>query len=85
MALDADYATGLADCASTDLVTSHAAFGYLAQRYGLTQRGITGLRPEDEPSPGALAEIADFVDGARRADHLLRDPGEPGGGEDAGA
>jgi zinc transport system substrate-binding protein len=61
MALDADYATGLADCASTDLVTSHAAFGYLAERYGLTQRGITGLRPEDEPSPGALAEITDFV------------------------
>jgi zinc transport system substrate-binding protein len=61
MALDADYATGLAHCASTDLVTSHAAFGYLARRYGLTQRGITGLRPEDEPSPGDLAEIADFV------------------------
>ena len=61
MELDADYATGLASCASTDLVTSHAAFGYLAERYGLTQRGITGLRPEDEPSPGALAEIADFV------------------------
>ena len=61
MQLDADYATGLASCASTDLVTSHAAFGYLAEKYGLTQRGITGLRPEDEPSPGALAEIADFV------------------------
>jgi zinc transport system substrate-binding protein len=61
MALDADYATGLAHCASSDLVTSHAAFGYLARRYGLTQRGITGLRPEDEPSPGDLAEIADFV------------------------
>jgi len=61
MALDADYATGLAHCASTDLVTSHAAFGYLARRYALTQRGITGLHPEDEPSPGALAEIADFV------------------------
>ena len=61
MELDADYSTGLAHCASTDLVTSHAAFGYLAKRYGLTQRGITGLRPEDEPSPGALAEIADFV------------------------
>ncbi len=52
---------GSPHCASTDLVTSHAAFGYLAERYGLTQRGITGLRPEDEPSPGALAEIADFV------------------------
>ena len=61
MALDSDYVTGLAHCASTDLVTSHAAFGYLAERYGLTQRGITGLRPEDEPSPGALAEITDFV------------------------
>src|SRR5687767_14161439 len=61
MELDADYASGLASCASTDLVTSHAAFGYLAEKYGLTQRGITGLRPEDEPSPGALAEIADFV------------------------
>jgi zinc transport system substrate-binding protein len=66
MELDAAYATGLAHCASTDLVTSHAAFGYLAERYGLTQRGITGLRPEDEPSPGALAEIADFV----RAHHV---------------
>jgi zinc transport system substrate-binding protein len=61
VALDTDFSAGLANCASTDLVTSHAAFGYLAQRYGLTQRGITGLRPEDEPSPGALAEIADFV------------------------
>lgn len=61
MELDAQFAAGLASCASTDLVTSHAAFGYLAERYGLTQRGITGLRPEDEPSPGAVAEIADFV------------------------
>lgn len=66
VALDTDFSAGLADCASTDLVTSHAAFGYLAQRYGLTQRGITGLHPEDEPSPGALAEIADFV----RAHHV---------------
>jgi zinc transport system substrate-binding protein len=61
MALDSEYVTGLAHCASRDLVTSHAAFGYLAGRYGLTQRGITGLQPEDEPPPGALAEITDFV------------------------
>ncbi len=61
VALDAEFSAGLANCASSDLVTSHAAFGYLARRYGLTQRGITGLRPEDEPSPGALADIADFV------------------------
>jgi zinc transport system substrate-binding protein len=67
LALDADYSAGLAHCASTDLVTSHTAFGYLARRYGLTQRGITGLRPEDEPSPGAVATIADFVS----AHHVL--------------
>ena len=60
-ALDAEMSEGLADCASADLVTSHTAFGYLAERYGLTQRGITGLMPEDEPSSSDLAAIADFV------------------------
>jgi zinc transport system substrate-binding protein len=39
-------------------VTSHAAFGYLAERYGLTQVPITGLSPEEEPSPQRLAEVA---------------------------
>jgi zinc transport system substrate-binding protein len=66
VALDTDFSAGLANCANTDLVTSHKAFGYLAERYGLTQRGITGLHPEDEPSPGDLAGIADFV----RAHHV---------------
>ena len=60
-ALDEEFSTALADCDSTDLVTSHNAFGYLAERYGLTQRGITGLTPDEEPSPGALADVADFV------------------------
>src|SRR5215210_3620282 len=73
VALDTDFSAGLANCASTDLVTSHAAFGYLAERYGLTQRGITGLHPEDEPSPGALAGIADFV----RARHVQTIYSEP--------
>lgn len=60
-ALDADLRTGLAECASTDLVTSHTAFAYLADRYGFTQLGISGLSPDEEPSPGSLAEVADFV------------------------
>jgi zinc transport system substrate-binding protein len=59
--LDGEFRAGLADCASTDLVTSHNAFGYLAQRYGLTQVGITGLTPEDEPKPGDLAAVTAFV------------------------
>ena len=59
--LDGEFATGLATCASTDLVTSHEAFGYLADRYGMTQVGITGLTPDSEPSPATLADVADFV------------------------
>jgi len=60
-ALDDAFRVGLAHCASTDLVTSHTAFGYLAQRYGLHQVGITGLSPEAEPDPRSLAAVATFV------------------------
>ncbi|MGH8892970.1 MAG: metal ABC transporter substrate-binding protein [Actinomycetes bacterium] len=61
-ALDEEMSTGLAGCASTDLVTGHAAFGYLADRYGMTQRGITGLVPDEEPSPRDLADVTAFVE-----------------------
>lgn len=60
--LDRDLEAGLANCESEDVVTSHNAFGYLAQRYGLTQRGITGLTPEDEPTPQQLAAVTTFVE-----------------------
>jgi zinc transport system substrate-binding protein len=66
-ALDRELAAGLADCANPDLVTSHTAFGYLAARYGLTQVGILGLTPDQEPDPGSLARAADFVH-----DHQVR-------------
>ena len=59
--LDADFRTGLAHCASRDLVTSHTAFGYLGERYGLTQLGITGLSPDAEPGPRQLADVTRFV------------------------
>jgi zinc transport system substrate-binding protein len=59
--LDADYQAGLASCRSRDLVVSHEAFGYLADRYDLQQVAIAGLDPQAEPSPGRLAELVDFV------------------------
>lgn len=65
-ALDADYRTGLADCRSDLIVTTHAAFGYLADRYGLRQEPITGLSPEGEPDPARLAEVEDLI----RAEHV---------------
>lgn len=56
-ALDRDYRAGLSRCARRDLVTSHAAFGYLAGRYGLNQIAVEGLSPEAEPTPEALARV----------------------------
>jgi zinc transport system substrate-binding protein len=60
-ALDRDYRRGLAHCERKDIVTSHAAFGYLAKRYGLRQVAITGLTPESEPTPRQLAHVIQLV------------------------
>ena len=60
-ALDTELRTGLGSCTRKDLVTSHAAFGYLSERYGFTQVPIAGLSPDVEPSAAQLAEVADFV------------------------
>ena len=59
--LDSEYKQGLASCASKNIVTSHAAFGYLATVYGLNQVPISGVSPDAEPSPKQLADVADFV------------------------
>ena len=60
-ALDAELRAALADCRVDVLVTSHDAFGYLAERYGFEVVGISGLSPSQEPAPGQLAEIATLV------------------------
>lgn len=60
-ALDTSFSTGLATCATTKIVTSHAAFGYLAKRYGLEQVAIAGIDPSNEPSPAQLADITNLV------------------------
>jgi zinc transport system substrate-binding protein len=60
--IDDDYSAGLEECASRTLVTSHEAFGYLAERYDLEQVGIVGLDPESEPSPARLREVGAIVE-----------------------
>ncbi|RYV52578.1 metal ABC transporter substrate-binding protein [Pengzhenrongella frigida] len=60
-ALDTELETGLATCERRVVVTSHDAFGYLADRYDLELVGISGLDPEAEPSPARLKEIGDVV------------------------
>jgi zinc transport system substrate-binding protein len=58
-ALDGEFKAGLKTCERRELVTSHTAFHYLADRYDLTQIGITGIDPEAEPSPQRLAAVAE--------------------------
>jgi len=57
-ALDQEMETALSTCSVDTLVTSHDAFGYLGDRYGLEVVGISGLSPSQEPDPAQLAEIA---------------------------
>ncbi|GAA0979517.1 zinc ABC transporter substrate-binding protein [Acrocarpospora macrocephala] len=56
--LDKEFQQGLTTCANRAIVTSHTAFGYLANRYMLEQIGISGIDPDAEPSPARLAEVA---------------------------
>jgi zinc transport system substrate-binding protein len=60
-ALDAEYRTGLERCERRTLVTTHAAFGRLAFRYGLTQLSLAGRSPEAEPGPRELERLVDQV------------------------
>jgi zinc transport system substrate-binding protein len=55
--LNTDFADGLADTKTKVFVTTHAAFGYLAERYGLTEEAINGLDPESEPSAARVREL----------------------------
>src|SRR5512132_1158279 len=59
--LDREYARGLARCHRREIVTTHAAFGYLARRYHLRQIPITGLSPEAEPTPRDLEGVVERV------------------------
>lgn len=59
--LDQELADGLATCERDVIVVSHTAFGYLTERYGLRQVGISGLDPEAEPSPARLRQIREVV------------------------
>ena len=60
--IDLAYRQGLSHCLTKNIITSHAAFGYLAKTYGLNQVAIAGFSPDAEPSPQQLAVIAKFAE-----------------------
>jgi zinc transport system substrate-binding protein len=55
------FADGLGSCARREIVTSHAAFGYMSNRYRLRQIPITGIDPEAEPTPRHMADVVALV------------------------
>ncbi|WP_405709033.1 metal ABC transporter substrate-binding protein [Streptomyces xanthophaeus] len=59
--LDSEFKDGLQNSASKTFITTHAAFGYLAERYGLDQEGISGVDPESEPSPARMKELQEVA------------------------
>ncbi|MFF6791246.1 metal ABC transporter substrate-binding protein [Streptomyces filamentosus] len=60
-ALDTEFETGLKNTATRTFITTHSAFGHLAERYHLEQEGISGLDPESEPSPARIKELQDVA------------------------
>ncbi|MBA2949147.1 zinc ABC transporter substrate-binding protein [Streptomyces sp. PSKA28] len=59
--LNTQFEDGLKNTDSKVFITTHAAFGYLAERYGLTEEAITGLDPETEPSAARVRELQEMA------------------------
>ncbi|WBB59452.1 zinc ABC transporter substrate-binding protein [Streptomyces sp. WMMC500] len=60
--LDGQFAAGLENRRTDTFITTHAAFGYVADRYGLVQESIKGLSPESEPSAARMQELQDVAE-----------------------
>ncbi|WP_405613566.1 metal ABC transporter substrate-binding protein [Streptomyces sp. NBC_00076] len=56
-ALNTQFKDGLTNTRTKVFITTHAAFGYLAERYGLTEEAISGLDPESEPSANRVRNL----------------------------
>lgn len=59
--LDGQFKDGLAHTRTRVFITTHAAFGYLAERYGLTEEAINGLDPESEPSAARVKDLENMA------------------------
>ncbi|MEO4051833.1 zinc ABC transporter substrate-binding protein [Solibacillus sp. CAU 1738] len=60
-ALHKDFETMAANTTKKTFFVSHAAFGYIAGHYGLTQVPVAGLNSQSEPSQKELTAIVDLA------------------------
>ena len=61
IALDAEFRSALTECKQEKIIVSHNAFQYLARRYGFETIALSGISPDEEPSPKKMAEIIETV------------------------
>lgn len=64
--LDNRYFEVLKDKNKDSIIVSHAAFGYMTERYGFNQIPVSGISPEQEPSPKTIANL---IETARNKNH----------------
>ena len=76
--LDATMRRQLRGCTRDDVLTGHTAFAYLTGRYALTQRGISGVDPEAEPSPSDVAGAVRFARSSGVTTVFTENLAEPG-------
>lgn len=62
MAVHDEYANLFESAETKTFLTQHAAFGYLANRYGLHQAAVTGVTESAEPSPKRIADIVSYME-----------------------
>lgn len=62
MAVHEEYASIFEAAETKTFLTQHAAFGYLANRYGLHQAAVTGVTDSAEPSPKRIADIVSYME-----------------------
>jgi len=56
--LDSEFTNALQSCQQDQIITAHAAFAYMAKRYGFEQLAIQGFNHEEEVTAAQLLELA---------------------------
>ena len=60
--LDGRYQDQFTDRQKNVIFVTHAAYGYLAERYGFEQQSVIGLSGDEQPSTSAIASLVDRME-----------------------
>lgn len=60
--LDEEYISTLANASHGEVIVSHEAYGYLADRYGFEQHGVIGLSAEEQPSVASIIDLVTLME-----------------------